>query len=57
MRAVLYLAALVAVRHHPALGACYRRLVSAGKTKKLALTGSMGKLLVILNPILRDLHP
>jgi transposase len=38
VRAVLYMAALVAVRHNPALRAFYRRLVAAGKAKKLALT-------------------
>ena len=57
VRAVLYLAALVAVRHNPALRAFYQRLVIAGKAKKLALTAAMRKLLVILNAILRDLQP
>ena len=37
VRAVLYMAALVAVRHNPALRAFYLRLVAAGKAKKLAL--------------------
>jgi transposase len=57
VRAVLYMAALVAVRHNPRLHAFYRRLVAAGKAKKLALTAAMRKLLVILNAILRDLQP
>jgi hypothetical protein len=51
------MAALVAVRHHPVLRAFYRRLVAAGKAKKLALTAAMRKLLVTLNAILRDLQP
>jgi len=55
--AVLYMAALVAVRHHPALRAFYLRLVAAGKAKKLALTAAMRKLLVILNAMLRDRQP
>jgi transposase len=57
VRAVLYMAALVAVRHNPALRAFYQRLVAAGKAKKLALTAAMRKLLVILNAILRDRQP
>jgi transposase len=57
VRAVLYMAALVAVRHNPALRAFYLRLVAAGKAKKLALTAAMRKLLVILNAILRDRRP
>jgi len=57
VRAVLYMAALVAVRHNPALRAFYLRLVAAGKAKKLALTAAMRKLLVILNAILRDRQP
>ena len=57
VRAVLYMAALVAVRHNPALRAFYQRLVAAGKAKKLALTAAMRKLLVTLNAIVRDLQP
>ncbi len=41
----------------PALRDFYRRLVAAGKAKKLALTAAMRKLLVILNAILRDRQP
>ena len=57
VRAVLYMAALVAVRHNPALRAFYQRLIAAGKAKKLALTAAMRKLLVTLNAILRDRQP
>ena len=57
VRQVLYMAALVAVRYNPALRAFYRRLVAAGKAKKLALTAAMRKLLVILNAMLRDRQP
>jgi transposase len=57
VRAVLYMAALVAVRHNPALRAFYRRLVAAGKAKKLALIAAMRKLLVILNALMRDGQP
>jgi transposase len=57
VRAVLYMAAMVAVHHNPALRAFYRRLVAAGKAQKLALTATMRKLLVTLNAMLRDGHP
>ena len=57
VRAVLYMAALAAVRHNPALRLFYLRLVAAGKAKKLALTAAMRKLLVILNAMLRDGQP
>ena len=57
VRAVLYMAALVAVRHNPALRAFYHRLIAPGKAKKLALTAAMRKLLVILNAMLRDRQP
>jgi transposase len=57
LRAVLYMAALVASRHNPVIAAFYRRLRAAGKPKKLALTACMRKLLTILNAILRDRQP
>jgi len=57
VRAVLYMAALVAVRHNPWLRAFYQRLVAAGKAKKLALVAAMRKLVVILNAMLRDATP
>jgi transposase len=55
--AVLYIAALVAVRHNPAPRTVYWRLVAAGKPKKLALTAAMGKLLVILKALIRNTQP
>jgi transposase len=48
------MATLVAVRHNPALRAFYRRLVAAGKARKLALVDAMRKLVVILNALVRD---
>jgi transposase len=57
VRAVLYMAALVAVRHNPTLRAFYRRLLAVGKPKKLALTAAMRKLIVTLNAMLRDGTP
>lgn len=57
VRGALYMAALVASRCNPVIAAFYRRLLAAGKTKKLALTACMRKLLVILNAILRERNP
>jgi transposase len=51
------MAALVASRHNPAVGAFYERLVAAGKPKKVALVACMRKLLSILNAVLRDRVP
>jgi transposase len=53
VRAALYMAALVGVRHNPVLRAFYERLLAAGKPKKLALTACMHKLLLILHAMLR----
>lgn len=54
VRATLYMAALVAVRHNPVLRAFYQRLVIAGKAKKTALVACMRKLLTILNAMLKS---
>lgn len=54
VRAALYMAALVAARHNPAIVALYQRLRNAGKPAKVALTACMRKLLTILNAIIRD---
>ena len=51
VRRTLYMATLTAVRHNPALKACYERLLAAGKRKKVALVACMRKLLTILNAI------
>ena len=54
VRAVLYMGALVATRRNPVLRAFYRRLVAAGKPKKVALIACMRKLLTILNAMMRS---
>ena len=53
VRAVLYMGALVATRHNPAIRDFYQRLLATGKPKKVALVASMRKLLVILNSMLK----
>lgn len=54
MRAVVYMAAIVATRHNPVIKAFYERLVAVGKPKKVAIVACMRKLLTILNAMLRD---
>ena len=51
VRRTLYMATLTAVRYNPALKACYERLLTAGKRKKVALVACMRKLLTMLNAI------
>jgi transposase len=53
VRAVLYMAAVTAVRWNDVLAAFYRRLLAAGKPKKVALTAVMRKLLIRLNALMR----
>ena len=57
VRAVLYMGALAASRHNPAIRDFYQRLLEAGKPKKAALAASMRKLLVILNGMLKHGSP
>jgi transposase len=54
VRATLYMGALVATRHNPAIKEFYERLLAAGKPKKVALVACMRKLLSILNALMRD---
>ena len=53
VRAVLYMAALVATKRNVVIRAFYQRLLAAGKPKKLALVACMRKLLTILNTMAR----
>ena len=53
VRAVLYMAALVGVKHNPTLRTFYTRLCAAGKVFKVAITACMRKLLTILNAMVR----
>jgi len=57
VRAVLYMATLVATRYNPAIRLFYERLCAAGKRKKVALTACMRKLLTILNAMLKHHVP
>lgn len=57
VRSVLYMATLTAVRCNPVIKGFYKRLIKAGKKKKVALVASMRKLLVILNSIVKHQRP
>jgi transposase len=54
VRAALYMAALSARRHNPAIRSFYERLLAAGKRRKVALVACMRKLLTILNSMMRN---
>ncbi len=55
LRAILYMAALVASRHNPIIAAFYQRLLDTGKAKKVALVACMRKLITILNAMMRTM--
>jgi transposase len=57
LRNLLYMAALVGVRHNPVLKAFYQRLIAKGKAPKVALVACMRKLLTILNAMVRTNTP
>lgn len=57
VRRVLYMAALVAARHNPAIQTFYKRLIGAGKLPKVALVACMRKLLTTLNAMVRTNKP
>lgn len=57
VREALYMGALVATRHNPAIKEFYERLLAAGKPKKVALVACMRKLLTILNAMIRERSP
>jgi transposase len=53
VRTVLDMGTLVATRFNPQIKAFYQRLLAGGKSKKVALTACMHKLLTILNAMLK----
>jgi transposase len=57
VRRALFMAALSAVKHNPALRSHYEKLRQAGKPFKVAMVACMRKLLTILNAMLRDRKP
>ncbi len=53
VRAVLYMATLVATRFNPVVRIWYQRMLAGGKPKKVALVACMRKLLVVLNAMMK----
>ena len=54
VRRLLYMPALVAVRHNPDLKRKYESLVARGKPPKVALTAVMRKLLILANALVQQ---
>lgn len=54
VRQALYMAAVAAARCNPDLAAFYKRLRTAGKKAKVALTAVMRKLLVLANTLVKE---
>lgn len=54
IRSLLYMGALVGLRHNPVIRAFYQKLRLAGKPAKVALTACMRKLLTILNAMIKN---
>jgi transposase len=54
VRSVLYMAALNASRHNPALKAFHDHLKAAGKEPKVAIVAVMRKMITMLNAMVRD---
>ena len=51
---MIYMAALVAMRHNSVIRAFSARLAAAGKAPKIVITACMRKMVVIINAMLRD---
>ncbi|WHI49042.1 transposase [Microbulbifer sp. VAAF005] len=54
IRTVLFVSITSAIQHHPKLKSMYKRLVDAGKPKKLALITCMKKQITILNTMVKN---
>lgn len=54
VRKMLYMSALVAMRHNKHMKEMYTRLKAAGKHSKVALTAIMRKIIITLNAMIRD---
>jgi transposase len=57
VRTALYMGTLRATRCNPVIQAFYKRLLAAGKAKKVALVACMHKLLILLNAMLKHQTP
>jgi transposase len=57
VRTALYMAALSASKHNPAIKIFYQRLIAKGKMKKVALVACMRKLLIDMNTMVKNNEP
>jgi len=57
VRCMLYMAALVGIRHNPVIKRYYHHLLAQGKPKMVALIACIRKLLIILNVMIRNNTP
>jgi transposase len=57
LRAILYMAAVVAIRYNPHVKALYERLLAKGKTKMAALGAAMRKLVHLCFGVLKSRRP
>jgi transposase len=57
VRSVLYMGAVTAMQHNPAVSDLAKRLKAAGKPPKVVITACMRKLLTIMNAILKNNTP
>ena len=57
VRAVLYMAALTAIKYNPQMKEIYTRLRAKGKAFKVAMVAVMRKLLCLMNAMVRDNKP
>ena len=54
IRTVIFMAMMSAMQCNPVFQATYKRLVDAGKPKKVAIIACVRKMIVILNSMVRD---
>ena len=54
VREVLYMVALVGIKHNPIIQKHYQRLCGNGKPKKVAIVACMRKILLILNAMIKN---
>ena len=57
VRTALFMSMLAVIQFNPKLMAFYKRLVTQGKAKMVALVAAMRKLIVILNSMLKNNEP
>ncbi len=57
LRPILHMVALTAMRSNPVIAAFAKRLIAAGKNKRLVMAACARKIVVILNAMLRDQTP